>query len=267
MPLTVTPLPEQAVWALPVADTRSPLSSVLLRAGSSGLAIDAGIGADFPILEVASPAGPRAQVGLMAGAFMQFGAGGELTFDLQTFDGVFGLPVDVRTGPWSARAEWVHISAHYGDGIRKSGAHPENLDPYSRELIALIGSRDLTLPRVLDARVYLGGHGLIHSLPAADPLALQVGVEAAGPWPLAPFLAGDLQLAQEYAWSPALTGQLGAAYTTSHGRFRLAVAGRTGPDETGKTAGTAEQWIGLMFGFDRTGSFGAHTGPDRVASR
>ena len=252
MPLTVTALPEQTIWALPVADTRSPLSTVLLRSGGTGLAIDAGLGADFPFVELTSPA-VSMQVGLMAGAFMQFGAGGELTFDLQTFDGEFGLPVDVRHGPWAARAAWVHLSAHYGDGIRKSGAHPDNLDPYSREFVALAGSRDLVLPNRLESRVYVGGRALLHALPAAAPLEVQLGGEASGPWRIAPYLAVDVQLAQEYAWSPDLTGQVGVRWLEKASRLRLALAARTGPDETGKTAGVQESWVGLLFGFDRTG--------------
>ncbi len=253
MPLIVTALPAQSVWALPIADTRSPLSTVLLRAGTSGLAIDAGLGADFPFVQVRSLSHVEAQVGLMAGAFMQFGAGGQLTFDLQTFDGEFGLPVDVRSGPWAVRGEWVHISAHYGDGIRKSGEHPTNLDPYSREFVGLYGSRDLDGPLGITAHVYLGGHALIHELPAALPFAGQVGAEVFGPWRLTPYLAVDVQTAEEYAWSPDLTAQLGGALWEPCGRFRVALAARSGPDETGKTAGTPEQWVGLMVGFDRTG--------------
>lgn len=260
MPLTVEPLPDQAVWELPVADTRSPLSTVLLRGGGGGdggegLAIDACLAADFPMLELKTDRflPVRLQVGLMAGAFMQFGAGGELTFDLQTFDGVFGFPVDLRWGPWSVRAEWVHISAHYGDGIRKTGVHPANLDPYSRELVGLMGSREFTVPGVLRARAYLGGRSLVHSLPAAAPLSVQVGGELSGTGRLVPYLAVDVQIAGEFASSPALTGQVGGWLTEGQSRFRLALAARTGPDETGKSAGEREQWVGLLVGFDRTG--------------
>ena len=197
--------------------------------------------------------GTDVQVGLLAGAFMAFGSGGELTFDLQTFDGRFGLPVDVRSGGWAARAEWVHVSAHYGDGIRKSGETPTNLDSYSREYVGLAGSRDFAVPDVLAARVYVGGHALIHSLPASPPLAVQVGGEIEGPWAVAPYLAADLQLAQEFSWSPAVSAQLGARVLRDRSRFRVALAVRAGPDETGKSAGIPERWVGVVFGFDRTG--------------
>lgn len=253
MPLTATALPAESVWALPVADTRSPLSTVLIRSNADGVGIDAALGADFPILELRFSSGVDVQVGLGAGAFMAFGAGGELTFDLQTFDGRFGLPIDVRGGRWAVRAEWIHLSAHYGDGIRKSGSTPSNLGSYSREFIEVLTSRDLDVPNVLDARAYVGGHAVIHALPEALPFALQAGGEIFGPWSLAPYVAVDVQMAEEFAWTPAVTGQIGARYSRGRSRFRLAVAGRSGPDETGKTAGTPEHWLGLMFGFDRTG--------------
>ncbi len=252
MPLTLDGLPAESVWTLPVADTRAPLSTVLLRSNGEGLAIDAALAADFPVLSLQT-GGWELQAGLLAGAFMQFGAGGELTFDLQTFDGQFGLPVDARSGPWSARVQWVHVSAHYGDGIRKSGAAPENLNAYSREYVSLLGSRDLVIPRVVSARAYLGAHALIHSLPEAPPLAVQVGGEVFGPWQIAPYLAVDLHLAQEHTWAPAMSGQLGLAASAGPRRFRLGLAARTGPDDTGKTAGTPERWIGVLFGFDHTG--------------
>ena len=259
MPLTLESLPDLAVWELPVADTRSPLSTVLLRGTEDGLAIDVSLSADFPVLELTSDRTPdlRAQVGLTAGAFMQFGAGGELTFDLETFDGMFGVPIDVGWGPWSLRAEWVHISAHYGDGVRKTGDRPTNLDSYSRELVGLKAGREFTLPHVLRARAYLGGRSLVHGLPSAAPLAVQLGGELSGTRRLAPYLAVDLQVAGEYSSSPAVSAQLGVWVTEGHGRFRLAFAARTGPDETGKTAGEPEQWLGLLLGFDRTGGLNA----------
>lgn len=251
MPLTV--LPEESAWTLPVADTRSPLSSVLLRSSDSGIGIDATLAADFPLLDYAPCDGTHVQVGLLAGAFMAFGSGGELTFDLQTFDGRFGLPVDVRSGAWAARAEWVHVSAHYGDGIRKSGQTPTNLDSYSREYVGLAGSRDFAVPGALAARVYVGGHALVHSLPDAPPFAVQGGGELEGPWSVAPYLAADVQLAQEFSWAPAVSAQLGARVLRGRSRFRVALAVRAGPDETGKSAGVDERWIGVVFGFDRTG--------------
>lgn len=251
MPLTV--LPEQSVWTLPVADTRSPLSAVLLRSSDSGVGIDATLGADFPVLDYELREGTHLQVGLLAGAFMAFGSGGELTFDLQTFDGRFGLPVDARSGAWAARAEWVHVSAHYGDGVRKSGQTPTNLDAYSREYIGLAGSRDLAVPDTIAARVYAGGHALVHSLPDAPPFAVQGGGELEGPWSVAPYLAADVQLAQEFGWAPAVSAQLGARVLRGRSRFRIALAVRAGPDETGKSAGTDERWVGVVFGFDRTG--------------
>lgn len=252
MPLTWVPLPETSVWALPVADTRSALSTVLLRADGEGLAIDAALGADFPIVG-ASFGEVELQVGLLAATFMAFGAGGELTFDLITFDGRFGLPLDLRAGPWSARVEWVHVSAHYGDGVRSQGELPQNLNAYSREFMNVYGSRDFTVPDVLEARLLLGGHALLHAEPEAAPWAIQVAGEVRGPWAITPYLAADLQAAQEHNFRPALAVQAGMEAASGPRRFRLAFAARLGPDEAGKTAGEEDRWVGLIFGFDATG--------------
>lgn len=242
------PLPREALWALPVADTRSSLSRVLVRPQEGGARIDTAIGADFPFLE-ARFGGWRAQVGLAAGVFMDFDAAGSLTFDLETFDGRFGLPVDVAHGPWSARLELTHLSAHYGDGVRQGEERPTNLDPYSREFVTLQVAR--TLPWT---RVYAGMRALVHAFPEADPWAVQVGVQAAPPGPVAPYLATDLQLADEHDWAPALAAQLGVEARAAGRRLRVGLATRTGPDDTGKREGVNETYLGLMFGFDATGA-------------
>lgn len=63
-----------------------------------------------------------------------------------------------------------------------------------------------------------------------------------------------MQLADEANWEPALSAQLGVwARPTPGTRARLAVTGRYGPEDTGKLTGQKEAWIGVLFGFDRTG--------------
>lgn len=235
-----TALPPRPAFAPPIADTRAPYSVVVAHTDG----IDATVAARFPLVE--ADAGPvRAQFGVSAGLFLGFQPDGPLVFDFQTFDGLFLFPLDVQAGPWSARLAWAHLSAHYGDGVRDDGAPPTNIGAYSREWAALTVVRQLG-----PARVYAGGRALLHAIPEEDPLALQVGAEAEGPWRLAPYAAVDLQLAQETDGTAELSGQLGLRLREGPWRLRLAAAARTGPDDTGKSRPAPEQWAGVVFGFD-----------------
>jgi len=227
---------------------------LLFRGYDGGLLIDTGLGADFPLVGWHHGAW-KAQLGLEAGVFMNFDAGGTLTFDLETFDGLFGLPVDVASGPWSARLEIAHISAHYGDGVRKDGEKPTNTDAYSREFVTVLGARTLG-----PARLYLGGHVVTHATPVATPWMLQVGGEIAAPWRYAPFAAVDLQLAQEHDWAPAFAAEAGLYAWSGRRRLRLGVATHTGPDDTGKYDGLDETYVGVLVGFDGTGALGRAKG-------
>jgi len=239
-------LPVSGLLGLPVADTRSANSVVNLR-WDDGFAIDAAIGANFPAVEYRGEAW-AAQVGVEAAGFMSFDPDGALTFDLDTFDGVFGFPLSARAGRWSGRVEWAHLSAHFADGVRDNGALPGSGDQYSREYLRFIAARDLG-----PARVYGGGRLLTHDARDSEPWMAQVGAEVFAPWRLAPYAAVDLQLAQEFDWSPAIGGQTGVAFPGDHARFRVAMIGRHGPDDTGKLDGAQESYLGLGFGFDYGG--------------
>ncbi|MFZ5482265.1 MAG: DUF1207 domain-containing protein [Myxococcota bacterium] len=240
MTVALEALPADVAWEAPRADTRSLRSTVLVRTGG----IDAAIAQSVAFGE-ARGEGWRAQVGLGAALFMGFRADGELTFDFETFDGHFVLPVDLVAGDWSARLEAGHASAHYGDGVRDNGDRPGNFDPWSREWLALRGARAIG-----PARVYAGARVLLHALPEAEPLAGQLGAEIVGPWDVAPFAAVDLQVAQEDAWAPALAGQAGVTIAAGPHELRVAAWGRTGPEDTGKLKPGTERWVGLVVGFD-----------------
>ncbi|GDX79945.1 hypothetical protein LBMAG42_17560 [Deltaproteobacteria bacterium] len=248
MELAADWLPSEAVWSLPVADTRSALSSVTLR-WDDRFGVDATIGADFPIVGVR--AGKlRFGFGITAQGNMGFEPNDDLRFDLETFDGTFAFPLDARFGPWSARLDLAHTSAHFADGVRDNAALPASPDGYSREWIRLLASRELG-----PARLYAGGRALLHDTRGAEPFGVQVGGELSPAWAIAPYLAADVQLADEANWEPALSAQLGVwARPTPGTRARLAVTGRYGPEDTGKLTGQKEAWIGVLFGFDRTGA-------------
>lgn len=246
-------LPAEEIWAAPVADSRSPLSQIVVRADAP-MGIDATIAQRFGLVGAAGD-GWDAQLGVTAALFLGFQSDGQLIFDFQTFDGWFALPLDVRSGAWSARLEWAHVSAHYGDGVRDDSARPGNFDPWSREYARLHVARELG-----PARVYASARAVVHATPPVDPFGLGVGAEVHAPWRLSPYAAVDLQVAQESAWAPALSAQAGAGLAVGGHRLRLAVAGRTGPEDTGKLQPGDERWIGLLFGFDAGRS--APVGPD-----
>lgn len=254
-PIDFQALPPQHVWALPQADTRAPLSNVLLRWQDGSPAIDGSIGADFPILELDIPtttiAPIQLQAGVLAASFMGFSAGGELTFDLITFDGLFAFPLDIKWGDWSARLQWAHLSAHWGDGVRKLGALPTQVLTWSREFVVFQLRRDLG-----PVHPYIGLRYVTHSPNMPPPLALQAGTEAVAPWKIAPCGALDLQMAAEYDWQPAWVLQAGGCFQGENERFRLEAVVKRGPDDTGKMDGLEEDYIGLTFGFDRTGRLG-----------
>jgi hypothetical protein len=238
------PLPEAPLWEDAVADTRSPRSALYFHAlGGSG--IDATVALSVPLVEVAW-GDTRLQVGLSTALFLGFVADGPLIFDYETFDGWFALPVDLAVGPWSARLEWAHLSAHYGDGVRDNAVLPSNFDAYSREWVRVWGARTLG-----PARAYVSAWALLHTLPAAAPFGVSAGLEAEGPWSLAPYGAVDVRLAQEDAWSPAVSGQLGARLLARTHRMRLGAAARYGPDDTGKLRPATEAWVGVVLSYDR----------------
>jgi hypothetical protein len=237
-------LPAQPIWADAVADTRAPRSAITVRAlGTPG--IDATLALPVPIVEVVH-GDLHVQLGLSAALFLGFVGDGPLVFDFETFDGWFALPLDVAVGPWSARLEWAHLSAHYGDGVRDNAARPGNFDPYSREWVRLWGAR-----AVGPARVYASAWAVLHALPATTPFGVSAGAEVEGPWPLAPYAAVDLRLAQEDVWVPALGGQLGGRLVTGTHRLRLGISARVGPEDTGKLRPGDEAWAGVTLSYDR----------------
>lgn len=238
-------LPDGLAWHAPLADSRSPLSRIVVRADDP-VVIDATLAQTFPLVAARTDT-VEARLSVGAALFLGFENDGPLIFDFQTFDGWFALPLDVRAGPWSARLEWAHVSAHYGDGVRDDSARPGNFDPWSREYWRLHGART-----VGPARVYASVSAVTHAEPATEPFGCGVGAEVAARGELAPYAAVDLQVAQEHAWAPAIEGQAGGWWTTGPYRLRLAVAGRTGPEDTGKLQPGEERWIGLLFGFDVT---------------
>ncbi len=255
--LTLTALPGEPIFAVPVADTRAPLSSVVVRFDPAtmpelgvGQAIDASMGAALPL--VAAQRGEwDLQLSIAASVHMAFEADAALTFGLRTLDGWFAFPVDLRRGPWSARLSWVHVSAHYADGIRNADILPSERGSYSREALTALVSRDFGY-----GRVYGGGHANIHTVHEEAPFMGQVGTELRPTGLRGPYAAFDLKFHQQHGWEPTLAAQVGLYALGEGGRFRLAATAYAGKDDTGKYLGEDERYLGLVLGFDTTGLLG-----------
>ncbi len=243
-PLTFALLPAEVVWTEPSADSRAPRSSVAVRL-VGGPGVDAVLALPLPIVELTNSS-LRLQVGLSSAVFLGFAAEGDLVFDFETFDGWFALPIDVAVGPWSARLELAHLSAHYGDGVRDNSVRPGNFDPYSREWVRLWGARTLG-----PARLYASAWALVHSLPEASPFGASIGADVEGPWRVAPFGGVDLRVAQEDGWSPALGGAVGARLLEGPHCLKLGFTARYGPEDTGKARPADEAWISFGLAYER----------------
>ena len=125
------------------------------------------------------------QVGLLAGVFSQFNLDAPSS-DLLNSDFVVGIPVTLRSGPFSARVRLYHQSSHVGDEflLRNPGFNRLNL---SFEEVDAILSYEYGW-----ARIYGGGGYLVDRQPALARGKLQWGTELRGPSRPMPFLGERL---------------------------------------------------------------------------
>ncbi len=172
------------------------------------------------------------QVGILAGVFSQFNLDSSSS-DLLNTDFVFGIPLTVRQGLWSARVRLYHQSSHLGDELvlGNPGFNRVNL---SFEEVEAIGS--------LDApggwgRVYAGGGYLIHRTPDLHRNRVQWGAEFRGPswhsvlfqrWLDRPFIAtpvfgADFKVFEQLGWvvNTNLLGGIEWVRPDIQRRFRL----------------------------------------------
>lgn len=268
-------LPARPAFVAPLADPRSPRSAVLVHLAdaerSFSSSLDASLAEEFPLLGLRFGETHALHAELWAGASMGFGGRAGLTFDLQTFDGAFGLAFDGRSGPWSARLEWMHESGHIADGfdlvayeaatgVADAGARTyDATTTFSRERIVVRGARDWTW-----IRPYLGLAFTYHGADPGTPLRGQLGAEARGPWRVAPYVALDVAYDGELESvcsscqepddagprGPSLHAQLGAEAAVDDHRLRGALAAAWGRDDAGRLRNLPEAYVGLLVGFD-----------------
>ena len=187
------------------------------------------------------------QIDLAAGLFLGFDPGGQMTFGMQTVDGLIRLPLSARHGPLSASLEWAHVSAHYADGIRNATDQPlPERATYSREYIRLQTSWEMDW-----FTPYLACRQLIHSLPEAPGFGVQGGWMIYIPG-VPVYQAVDLKLSADEEWQPGAQAQLGLVLSSESIRtLHVGFIAMTGPDDTGQRSGEDDRFIGVQFGFHR----------------
>ena len=224
-------LPPEPLLMPSLADPRAPVSHVSTRFGDERL--DAGLGTAVPIVQYKD-----VQVHLVGGAWMSFRNDGPLTYALLSFDGTFGVPVQVAYESWRFEAGWRHISAHLADGTRMNGPELRIPIAYSREVIWTRAAYPLG-----PVQPWLGVSYLGRSTPALKPWALQAGARAE--WRFL-FAEVDLQIAAEDP-DVAVGVVLGVQRER---RVHLGLRAYRGPDRRGQFLGEDDAWVGLALLLD-----------------
>lgn len=133
-----------------------------------------GYGEDFGILRWGDTSKSGAfQIGLLGGLFGQFNLSASSN-DLINADYTIGIPLEFRSGSFSARSRVYHQSSHLGDEfLLKADTDRINL---SFESVEFLGSYEVS-----DWRIYGGGEYLIHRSPKSlDRPSVQAGLEYIG---------------------------------------------------------------------------------------
>ncbi len=172
---------------------------------------------------------------------------------LETVDFFANLPLEIRRGPVSFKAELFHENSDLGDGyIRDTGDVGFRYSVEGvRGLAALEPCRFL--------RAYAGPSRLIHSVPAPQRWTLQSGFELTSDdlhWssraPMRLFLAQDMQSRQNVQWnldSNAVAG-LKIGFPQSTRAMRVQFGYFTGHSPFGEFYARKEHYVDFGFAFD-----------------
>ncbi|MDP6931761.1 MAG: hypothetical protein QGG40_02550 [Myxococcota bacterium] len=241
MPLRL--LPGLTLFAPRMADTREVGSWLVWH--PSG--IEAALGGDMALLGGELANGVEWRTGLRAGSFMGFHPGDSLTFHLETFDGLFGVPLEVGWKGVELELTWSHVSAHFADGLRAQGERPpEDSEPYSLEWIELglgYGAEWF--------RPYAAVRSTVHTVSGETGSELRGGWTALGRGSLAPYHAFDVHGALQGDEIATVATQAGIRWSTRNGpSMRGGVTAHRGLDEAGKRAESREQYVGVLLAWD-----------------
>ena len=248
-PLLAAPREVDLRGSLVVADRRAPGGTDF---EGSNLEAEVVLGHRIGVvrLQGASPGRPEVVLGFEVGVFNRF-ALETSEKDLIGVDYRVGLPLSLRSGPWSGRAVLLHVSSHLGDDfIARFGA------PAPRRQVTRDGL-ELTLARRLlpGLRAYGGADLNFHVNPGVPRTAVRGGLEwdpapgrtagPAGDGPrLWPFAAADLEATSETS-GIAATGTAGLALRVRGMTLRLEARGHTGPSPLAQLDGRDEDFLGV----------------------
>lgn len=206
-----TPLPQGDLFAAPLADPKEPRFAMSLRTvrpeGDDNLTVGAAsFGETFGLYRHALGRGAL-QVDLAAGIFSLFDIDG-YSNGLVNADYQIGLPVTLRSGPWSARARIYHQSSHLGDEYILVNRLRERIN-HNFDALELTVARDLG-----PARGYLGTAYLFGREPEElEPHSIHAGADYRSREPVigsARLVAGiDLQSREEQHWNATLSAVAG----------------------------------------------------------
>jgi hypothetical protein len=225
------------------ASTRESVSRVVLR----GAGIDAAM-ADGLALVGGQVGEAEVSLSLSCGVYMGFLPGAEWTFHLVTFDGLFGLPVDVRWRNLEGRLALVHASGHFADGVDELDPIPPDGGAWSREWLSLAGGAHLFDLDGGELYPYAEIRYIYHIVDGQPTLGGAVGVNLDWRRPVGAYLGAHLSASGDPAWWPTLAGEVGGQLAGSRA-LRIGLAGYIGENDAGKFAGEAERYLGLSVSF------------------
>ncbi|MDE3180008.1 MAG: DUF1207 domain-containing protein [Acidobacteriota bacterium] len=238
-----SPPSSSQIFRPPMADPFEPASRV--RYGGDSL--DFGLALPLAVYTSEGPASAW-QVGFIGGIAARFGSE-RTTLYLKSANFHAGIPISLRKGKWSARAEFYHVSSHLGaDYSSLTGAQPFH---YSREAIQGLIAYDA--PHGL--RFYGGPTLLVRTYPHVGRWTLQAGTEwfprslSGKRWEF--YLADDFQTRGEVAWRTNISVEPGIEFRTRKGEpvARIEAWFYSGQVPFGELYRTREQVVGAQFIF------------------
>lgn len=247
-PLLAAPREVDLRGSLVVADRRAPAGADF---EGGNLEAEVVLGHRIGVVRLRSEdrAGPEIVLGFEVGVFNRF-ALETSEKDLIGVDYRVGLPLSLRTGPWSGRLVLLHESSHLGDDFVARFGPPDPRRQVTRDGFELTVARELT-PAL---RAYGGADLNFHANPGVERVAARGGLEwdpapdrtpgPGGGLQVWPFAAGNLELTSETSGA-AVTGAAGLALRVSGMTLRLEARGHTGPSPLGQLDGRDEDFLGL----------------------
>jgi hypothetical protein len=268
----LVPLPEVRFFRTPIGDPMSPrittalISTNLLaeqgperppftlanpERSAREVVAAVGIGAVFPLLQVATWPGGGAQLVMDGRVFARFRIEYPTRDDMGQ-DWWVGGGLELARGPWSGRALIMHRSSHLGDEFAlETGA--ERIE-FGSEQLDLMAAREVPgIARFYGGgswvfRSYLGWEPVLRELGVRDRLVLQGGADREwriGPDPRLVAHAGiDMHVAERTEWRPGIAAAVGMGIRTRRS-LRVSLRAYDGMSMMGEFFLTRERYVGL----------------------